>query len=109
MTILPKINPTNFNQYCSSSKILSFPSIEDVTIKYITAIKKPITIAGPPNLGIGLLCILLSSFGISMAPIFLATFIVYGVSTNDVINANKKAIAISPHIRQPPMHRIISH
>ena len=38
--------------------------------------KNPTIIAGPPNFGIGFLCILLSSFGISIAPILCAIFIV---------------------------------
>ena len=72
--------------------------INTIDISYDSFSTNIISTAGPPNLGIAFLCILLSSFGTSTAPILLAIFMVYGVATNDTINANKKAIAIFPHI-----------
>jgi len=65
-------------------------------------IKNPQTTATPPSLGMTTLLILLSSFGLSTAPIFFASFIVLGVTINAVIKANKKAIIISPHIVLAP-------
>ncbi|MBQ5441610.1 MAG: hypothetical protein IIU36_05030 [Firmicutes bacterium] len=47
----------------------------------------PKKIAMPPNLGIAELCILLLSFGISIAPIFGAIFIARGVDAKDTTNA----------------------
>lgn len=64
--------------------------------------KNPSITAGPPNLGIALLCVLLSSFGMSTAPTFFASFMVYGVVTNATTNASTNAIAMSPHIFIPP-------
>ena len=53
-------------------------------IKISVAAIIPMNIAIPPNLGMGLQCTLLSSFGISMAPIFGASQMASGVnkSTN---------------------------
>ena len=80
---------------------------DDITIiRYIADTKNPNITAGPPSLGIVLLCVLLLSLGISTAPIFFAIFIVYGVATNATTNANIKAIAISPHIYIPPYYFI---
>lgn len=99
-------NPINFFAYCSTpNKFIVFSN--DITInKYIVDTKKPSITAGPPNLGIVLLCVLLLSFGISSAPIFFAIFIVYGVATNATTNASINAMAISPHILIPPISYI---
>jgi hypothetical protein len=57
------------------------------------AVIVPINIASPPNLGIGLSCILRPSFGTSTAPIFGAKNIETGVkisaSAKDVKNIKK--------------------
>ena len=49
----------------------------------------PAKIASPPNLGIALLCILLSSLGISMAPIFGAILMASGVTITATTSASK--------------------
>ena len=54
----------------------------------VTATAVPAKIASPPNLGIGLVCILLSSLGISITPILGASHTVTGVTTSEM----KKAI-----------------
>ena len=83
---------------CCVENKSKLPSIDITAIKYIIDTNTPKITAGPPNFGIAFVCILLLSFGTSTAPILLAIFLVYGVATNDTINANKKAIAIFPHI-----------
>jgi len=107
ITTIPSNNPNNFFPYsCSENKSI-LPSILITINKYIIDTKNPSITAGPPNLGIFLVCILLWSFGTSTAPIFSAIFIVYGVAINDTINANKNAIAIFPHIYiWPPLLHI---
>ena len=60
--------------------------------------KKPHITANPPSLGIGFLFTLLS-FGMSIAPTFLANLMVCGVSTNAVINAmNHEKVKIVAHL-----------
>ena len=66
--------------------------------KYITDTINPAITASPPSLGMAVVFTLLSSFGLSTAPIFFAYRIVCGVITKAVIKASRKAIAISPHI-----------
>ena len=53
----------------------------------------PRYIAMPPNLGIGFLCMRLSSFGMSIAPILGAIFIAAGVTAA----ATTKATRSGPH------------
>ena len=55
----------------------------------------PARMAMPPNLGMAVLCMRLPSLGISMAPIFGATFIATGVTMTAAMNATKKVSAIS--------------
>ena len=50
----------------------------------------PANIAMPPNLGIGLLCTLLLSFGISIAPIFGANQMAKGVRNAEINPATTK-------------------
>ena len=52
----------------------------------------PATIAIPPNLGIAFVCILLLSFGTSIAPILGAIFMANGVVKKESTNATKKVI-----------------
>ena len=100
---IPVKNPNNFFQYsCGPNKFIEFSALITIN-KYIVDTRKPNITAGPPNLGLDLLCALLSSFGISIAPIFFAIFIVYGVVTNVTTNASINAIAIFPHIFIPPI------
>ena len=96
--ITPIPTPINFLKYRFSSKRFILPSMFITEIKYINDIAKPVITASPPNFGIDFFLILLSSFGISIAPIFSAIFIEYGVTINDTINANRNDIAIFPHI-----------
>ena len=98
ITITPNNTPSSFFPYCCVENKSKLPSIDITAIKYIIDTNTPKITAGPPNFGIAFVCILLLSFGTSTAPILLAIFMVYGVATNDTINANKKAIAIFPHI-----------
>ena len=100
---IPPKNPNSFSQYfCIPNKFIEFSILITINI-YIVDTKNPKITAGPPNFGIDLLCALLSSFGISIAPIFFAIFIVYGVVTNVTTNASINAIAMFPHIYIPPI------
>ena len=105
---IPTKNPSSFFPYCSKSNKFIVCSILITISKYIVETKNPKITAGPPNLGMDFLCILLSSFGISTAPTFRAIFIVYGVVTNATTNARTNAIAISPHITYSSNYFIFS-
>ncbi|MGI6668106.1 MAG: hypothetical protein ACOX4M_01235 [Acetivibrionales bacterium] len=58
-------------------------------------IAKPVTIAKPPSKAMGLLCILLSSFGISTTSNLNAIFLAIGVAKNEIMNAREKVMIYS--------------
>ena len=62
---------------------------ESLPKKIIKATIVPINMAIPPNLGMGFVCILLASLGISTAPILGASHMATGVKRSDNINAVK--------------------
>jgi len=79
------------------SKTIAVPtdkSRELIKLKRIDT-KNPAIIAKPPSLAIGCLCILLSSFGMSTAPILKARLLTIGVNENATIKARVKEIKYS--------------
>ncbi len=86
--------PTSSPSNCLFSDIPDTPKNVLITPN-IKATINPEKIAMPPNLAMGLLCILLESLGISTAPILNASFLTIGVAEKATINARAKRIIYS--------------